>query len=335
MFENRSSLVSGKRQDRSRVFTVASGLVAALILACPLGAAAEYPDKPIKWVVMWRAGGGADTATRALTKHMEKYLGQEIIVENITGGGGSIGYLAAKATKPDGYNLVTIQADLPKFRAIEAAPIDIDDFDIIGSHAYQSPMLATRSDATWKTMNDFIADANTHPNKYTVGVSDLFGAHNQPVALLEDLAGIQVRSVAHEGSPQMTAAILGGQVDLVSNWVRPMIPHIADGKLRLLAYGSAQRHAGYPDVPTLRELGYDVVIEFPYGVGGPKGMPEEAKRKLTEALAKAWEEPELREDLAKRGLTLFRKMGEDYRQHLIRMQRDIAKSVALIKAQTQ
>lgn len=133
----------------------------------------------------------------------------------------------------------------------------------------------------------------------------------------------------------MTAAILGGHVDLVSNWVRPMIPHLAEGKLKLLGYAAFERHPDYPDVPTLRELGYDIVIEFPYGMGGPKGLPENVKTKLTAALQYAWKQSQLQEDLDKRALTVFRKKGEAFRQHLHNMQRDVSRAVELVRSEAQ
>jgi len=145
---------------------------AALLTALPFGsqiaqaaplAAADYPKKSIEWIVMWRAGGGADTATRMFIKYFQNIIGQQVIVKNITGGGGSIGYLAALQAKPDGYSLVTIQGDLPKFTPMKLAPIAIDDFDIIGGFAYQSPIIIARKDAPWNSIADFEADAKKNP----------------------------------------------------------------------------------------------------------------------------------------------------------------------------
>jgi tripartite-type tricarboxylate transporter receptor subunit TctC len=136
-----------------RAAFVAVGTATAIALTGSMPASAqEFPSQPLNWVVMWSAGGGADTATRVFTRHLEQELGQSIVVRNVTGGGGSIGYLDAQRQRPDGYNLVTIQGDLPKFNPMQLAPIEIDDFDHIAGFAVQSPILIVRADSPWETL---------------------------------------------------------------------------------------------------------------------------------------------------------------------------------------
>ncbi len=315
--------------------TLAATAVASSGLAASTGKALaqSYPTKQLNWVVMWSAGGGADTATRIFTKHLEKELGQTIVVRNVTGGGGSIGYMTGKQSASDGYNLITIQGDLPKFKPMELAPIQIDDFDVISGFASQSPTLITQADSPWKTLGDFIADAKANPGKRTIGVSDIGGVHHQPVVLLAEQAGIDVRAIAHDGSPQMNAAILGGHVDVISSYIRPAAPYVNEGKLRFLGTFAGSSPAAYPDVPTVKSMGYDVVWEQPYGMGGPAGMPAESKEVLAAAAAKVREIPEFRQELSKLGLDVYEKDGADFRDALISMQVGITKVVSTLRAQ--
>ncbi len=303
-------------------------LTAVLPATCP--AASQYPKKDFKWIVMWRAGGGADTATRIFTKQFEKIIGKKVVVNNITGGSATVGYLAAKSAKPDGYTLVTIQGDLPKFEIMKLAPIAIDDYDILPSFAFQSPVIAVRSDAPWKTIEEFVADAKKRSGQITVGITDIGGIYHQPLVLWEEKADFKINPIYHKSSPDQAAALLGGHVQANVTWVRPNISYVKEGKVRFLAYMSSERHPGYPDVPTLKEKGWDVHYEHPYGVGGPKGMPEEAKKVISEATKKVWGIPEFKADLDKMGLTVFRLDGPAYTQHVKNMQMNSAKAIKII-----
>jgi tripartite-type tricarboxylate transporter receptor subunit TctC len=318
------------RVSRREALLAAAG-AAIGSLGFSAGALAAYPERNINWIVMWRAGGGADTATRIFLKYAEKILGKKVVVQNITGGGGAIGYTAAKAAKSDGYTLVTIQGDLPKFEPKGLAPIRIDDYDIVAGFAFQSPIVAVRSDAPWNALPEFIDDMKRNPGQRTIGISDIGGTYHQPTALWADAAGFELKVVTFEGSPQQAAALLGGHVDSTVTWVKPNIPYVKEGKVKFLGYMGSSRLDDYPDVPTLTELGYDVVWEHPYGVGGPKGMPEEAKRVLEDTAKQVWEIAEFRAELDKLGLSVLRKDGAAYREHMLKMQANMTKALKLIE----
>lgn len=315
-----------------RQFTI-STVAAGAALASGSAWASSYPSKSIEWIVMWPAGGGADTATRTFTKYLEEELKQKIVVKNVVGGGASIGYLTAKQGRPDGYSLVTIQGDLPKFAPMKLAPIEVSDFDIIESFAVQSPILIARADSPWKNLQDFIEDAKANPGQRTIGVSDIGGVHHQPVVLWAKAAGISVRPVAHAGSPQMNAAILGGHVDLVSSYIRPAAPYVAEGQLRYLAYFGGSRPQDAPDTPTVKELGFDVVWDQPYGLGGPAGLPQEVKERLSEAARKVRANPEFAKELRKLGLEVHDSSGEETKQYLTQMQSSIAEVLAILQSE--
>jgi tripartite-type tricarboxylate transporter receptor subunit TctC len=312
--------------------------LAAVVSACGLMAvgsgvalAQQYPTRAIDWIVMWSAGGGADTATRTFTKYLESDLGQKIVVRNVTGGGGSIGYMTSMQTRPDGYNLVTVQGDLAKFTPMKLASIKIDNFDIIGGFAFQSPIIIARADSPWKTLKDFIEDAKKNPGKRTIGVSDIGGAHHQPVVLWAKAAGVDVRAVAHAGSPQMNAALLGGHVDLIASYIRPAKPYVKEGTLKFLAYFGSRRPDEFPDTPTFKELGYDVVWEQPYGIGGPAGIPAEIKEKLAAASARVRAKPEFKKDLENLGLEVYDVDGAQFKAGLVKMQEGIGEVMMILQ----
>lgn len=314
------------------VMFVFSLLFAISVIPAMAAEKSNYPNKPIKWIVMWQAGGGGDTASRIFTKYLEQILGQKIIVENIIGGGGSIGYAAAKNARPDGYTLVVVQADLPKYKPMNLAPLAINDFDVIGSFCYQSPVIVAQSDSKWNTAMDFAEEAKKNPDKMTMGVSDIGGSHHQPLLLWMDQAGFKAKAIAHDGSPAMNAAILGGHVDVISSYLRPAIPYVKDGTLKFIGYFGGERHPDFPDVPTFKELGYDIVWEIPYGIGGPKGLPEDVKLILEEATKKVWEIPEFQAELEKLGQSVYKKDSAAYTEHLYKMQENITKALDLMQS---
>jgi tripartite-type tricarboxylate transporter receptor subunit TctC len=318
---------------RSKLARAAAWLGCIALAAFTSAAGAAYPERSIEWIVMWPAGGGADTATSTFAKYLEAELGQTIVVKNVVGGGGSAGYITARQARPDGYTLVTVQGDLAKFVPARLAPIKIDEFDIIGGFAVQSPVLIVQSKSPWKNLADFVATAKKEPGKLTVGVSDIGGVHHVPVVLWSEKAGIQLRAIAHKGSPQMNAAILGGHVDAVSSYIRPAIPYIQQGTLRPLAYFGSKRPVALPDVPTFKELGYHVVWNQPYGIGGPAGMPAAVKERLAKATQAVNANPQFQKDLQKLGLEPYAEDGATMRQDLLDTQAGFATVIGILRGE--
>jgi tripartite-type tricarboxylate transporter receptor subunit TctC len=306
-------------------------MVVALIAVGPvISAQSNYPSRPITWIVAWSAGGGTDTASRVFVSFLEKELGVRIDVHNITGGGGAIGYTAAKQALPNGYTMTTIQSDLPKQSAMALSDLRVSDYDIIGSWSSQSPILAVAANSPWQTLDDFIEDARKNPGKYRIGVSDLGGVHHQPVVLLEEATGIKLRAVSHEGAPQATPALLGGNLDIVSTWVKQTTPYVQEGQMRYLAYFGDRRLEEFPDVPTVKELGYDIVWHSPYGFGLPHGVSDEVKEVLAEAMQRVWENPEFLARVKDIGHVLLPLNGEEYTELLNQIETDIARVVELM-----
>ncbi|WP_221931083.1 tripartite tricarboxylate transporter substrate binding protein [Telmatospirillum sp. J64-1] len=293
-------------------------------------ARAAYPGKPIEWIVMWSAGGGADTATRVFAKYLEAELGQSVVVKNVTGAGGTIGYLTAKTARADGYTLVSALSDLPKYKPLGTQGIEVDDFEILGGFALEAPIIVARADAPWSNIREFAEDAKNNPGKYSIGVSNVGGVHHQPVVLWMEEAEFEAQVVSHPGSPQMNAALLGGHVDLISSWVKPSLPGVQDGQLKYLAYFATEAPPGFDSVPTFQDEGYQVVWPHSYGMGAPKGIPDEAKQVLVGAMEKVWENPDFEAELNNLGLLLHKKNAAEYRQELLETEESMGRIVELL-----
>jgi tripartite-type tricarboxylate transporter receptor subunit TctC len=302
-------------------------VLAASIGLTPLARAAEFPTKPINWIVMWRPGGGADTFTRVVAKFMEAELKQKIVVQNVDGGAGTIGYITARNARPDGYTLVTILSDMLRYQAFGTADIGPRDFDVIAGVGGSAPIFIVRAESPFRSLADFVARAKQTPDALSVAVSDIGGYHHIPILLLQQKAGFSVSAVANPGTPQINAALVGGHVDAAISTLRPTVPYIKDGQVRILATFDRERVDAYPDVPTVKESGYDVDWVSINGVGAPKGLPPAIKNTLMQATLRAVRNPEMQKDLAKVGYELKPMDGETFLAQLIRAQDELKAAI--------
>lgn len=274
------------------VFGAAIAMAIVLSALTNVAFSQAFPNRPVVLIVPWPAGGTTDIAMRALAIAAEKHLGQQIIIENRVGGSGTLAPMQmAMGTAPDGY--VVSQIPLSVFGV---DPINSKGFDagrdltyIIGLTSYTFGVVV-RSDAPWRTFGELLSDARARPGKITFG-SPGFGT--MPHMTMERIArtsGIDWVHVPFRGSVETTNALLGGFVDVVadgSSWAEM----VNAGRFRLLVTWGAQRTANWPNVPTLREAGIDIVANSPYGIAGPKGMDPRIVATLHDAFKKAMDEP--------------------------------------------
>lgn len=266
------------------------GAVALVLAFSPARAAETYPSRSFEIVVSWPAGGGADIATRTMTKYLEKELGQRIDVRNIAGGGGAVGYTAGSKQKSDGYRLMTLQSSFLSLQTREYVDITFDDFDLIGMYAFEAPALLVKGDSPFKTLDDFIKGAKEKVLK--VGVAALGGDWHQASHLMSQATGIEVRNVPYKGITGVLPAILGKHADAGVVYLSGTTGVLKSGDVRILAVMANDRLKRHPDVPTFKELGYDVTYAAGYyGVGAPKGIPKEAIATLTKAIEKVTNNP--------------------------------------------
>jgi tripartite-type tricarboxylate transporter receptor subunit TctC len=299
---------------------------AALPAISRTATAQDYPTRPVTLIVPWAAGGTTDVALRALATATEKYLGQSIVVENRAGSSGTLGPANMAATaKPDGYTIS--QLPMTVFRQPFMTKTSFDptrDFTyIIGLTGYTFGVVV-RSDAPWKTFPELLAAAKANPSTITYGTS---GAGTSTHITMEQIAkqqGIKLVHVPFKGVAESTTALLGGHIHAIADstgWA----PQVNDGKFRLLVSWGATRTKNWPNVPTLKEVGIDMVSNSPYGLGGPKGMAPEIVKVLHDAFKKGLDEPSTVAVMTQFDQERFYFDSEDYRafamQQIVREKR--------------
>jgi tripartite-type tricarboxylate transporter receptor subunit TctC len=225
--------------------------------------------------VLFPAGSSADVTARLLADGMSRRLGNRVIVINRPGAGGAIGYRYVAGQKPDGRSLVWNSNSVYTTHHMGMMEIDYRAFDPVAQVLVETPVVAVRGDAKWRTLGDLIADSKSRPEGITVGNSGV-GSHTHitSVALFR-AAGAHVVDVPF-GAAEVITSLLGAQVDAVVQLPAALAEHVKSGQVRLLAAMSATRDPAFPDVPTAAELGWNVSLEAWRGIAAPKGTPKAA-----------------------------------------------------------
>jgi tripartite-type tricarboxylate transporter receptor subunit TctC len=268
-------------------------------------AQAAWPSQTVRLMIAFPAGGPTDLTMRQLADNASKLLGQQVIIENKPGAGGTLPAQLLQQAKPDGYTLAQIPLGvfrLPYTTRITWDPVK-DISYILGVTGYAFGVVVP-ADGPIKTWADFVAYAKANPGKLSYGST---GALTSPHLTMEDIAqrlGITLNHIPYKGSADLMQSILGGQIMAAADSTG-FAPHVASGKLRVLNTWGEKRLAKFPDVPTLQELGIPLVQASPYGIGGPKGMDPALVQRIHDAFKQAMEMPNHVEVLAKYDQTLM------------------------------
>jgi tripartite-type tricarboxylate transporter receptor subunit TctC len=266
-------------------------LLAVLAVVCAgLAGAQGYPEKPINYIIAFNPGGESDVTARLQQSHLEKILGQTVTVTHKPGGGGAVAWSEFQRTaKPDGYTIIGV--NIPH---IIAQPIMRKDagyttegWELIIWFHFTPNALIVQKEGNIKTLADFIKLAKEKPKAVTVAGSGSYSANHLETLRFEKLAGIQVTYVPHTGTGPIVPALMGGHVTSTMNYSMVGVQYM--DQMRTLAVAADQRLAVLPDVPTFKELGYDVVGGAYRGVAVPKGTPPAIVEKLTDAFVKTTE----------------------------------------------
>jgi tripartite-type tricarboxylate transporter receptor subunit TctC len=293
-------------------------VVAGLILVSngiPAGAA-DYPTKPINLVIQYPPGGSTDLTGRALANGAQKTLGQPLICENKSGGGGTVGPALVRTKPADGYTIGIITSSpiiawhMGKVNFNQAE--DLTHIIRWGNYLFG---IAVRADSQWKTIQDLVQYCRKNPKKLTYGSP---GVGTPPHLAMEEFsaaAGMELTHMPYKGIAENNAALLGGHIDVISDssgWA----PLVDAGKFRLLATYGEKRSTRYPQVPTVMEAGYNVVARSHLGIIGPKGLPKPIVAKLHEAFKKAMNDPEFLAVMKKFDMTTYYLGPEDYAKYI-------------------
>jgi tripartite-type tricarboxylate transporter receptor subunit TctC len=308
-------------ERRGRAIRLAALACLAAMLASgsyyPDTARAEYPEKPISLMVGFDVGGTADLSTRALCAAAEKHLGQPIVVENRGGGGGIVAFSVLANAKPDGYTLASgTSSGIIRGPQIQKVPFKpLKSFTSIIGFCAPETAIVVKKDAPWNTLKEFVDYAKQNPGKIKYGTTGIASAQEQAILTIEKKDGIKWTHIPYKGSLQAITPLLGGHIDAASVSTE-FIPYVQSGQLKLLATHGEKRMARYPDVPTMKELGYDFVNETIFSIHAPAGLPPETFKKLETAFAKATKNEEFKAVLAKLDLAPIYYNGKAYDEYL-------------------
>ena len=274
-------------------------VVIAIVIAVAGGAGAQepYPTRPVTIVNPFPPGGIADLTARPLAPALERVLKQPVVVANKAGAAGAVGMQSVAIAKPDGYTVMVALVSISTIPEVDAlfgrAPAySRDQFVGIARLNADPPLLVVNG--PWKTLKELIDDARKRPGEITYASSGPYGASHLPIEMLLSAAGVKMRHLPTTGGAPATTAVLGGHAQL---WASPpalAVPHIQAGKMRPLASYGAARLGAFPDVPTLKELGYDVEYYLWAGLFAPTGIAPQILKTLRDATRQAVQDPEFR-----------------------------------------
>lgn len=272
----------------------AAGLV-LLVLLLVGGQAwcADFPTKPVTLICNYAAGGTADIVIRTLAETTGKALGQPVVVENKAGGAGTLGAAQMAATAaPDGYTVSQISVNIfrnPHLMAVTWDPLK--DFTYIINVTGYTFGVVVKADAPWKTWDDLVAYAKANPMKVKYNTPGTYSTLHIVMELIAREKGIKWIHVPTKGGGEETPMLLGGHVDASANSSGGWLAQVESKQARLLCTWGDRRMKRFPDVPTLKDLGYGIVESSSFGIAGPKGMDPKAAKVLHDAFKKGMEDP--------------------------------------------
>jgi len=294
----------------------ASGTAGLILPGTGQAAAAEYPERPITFICPWPVGGTADQSMRALCQVASGILKQSIVVDNRAGASGMIGTKALARANPDGYTIGQIPISVTRFSQLGMLQMDPrTELTYLARTSGQTFGIAVPTSSRFKTLQDVVAAAKASPGRITYAHAGIGGATHVGMEQFALAAGVKFNAIAYKGGAAALQDVLAGQVDLLadsSSWA----PHVEAGKLRLLATWGEQRASRFKDTPTLKELGYDVVVEAPNGIGAPKGLPPAIEKKLRDAFRQAVASPEFKQVAARLDAPVMYLDGPDYKKYV-------------------
>ena len=252
----------------------------------------SFPNRPITIVAPFPPGGVADLTARPVAAAMEKVLKNPVVVANKTGAAGAVGMSFVANSKPDGYNLLMALSSISIIpeadKLFDRKPAyTMDQLIPIALISADPTVFVVHADRPWKSVKEFIEDAKKRPGEISYSSSGVYGTLHMAMELLTHAAGIGLKHVPYSGAGPALTALLGGHVDTLASGPAVVIPQIKAGKLRPLAGWGAKRVAALPDLPTFKELGYDIEFYIWAGLFAPRGTPDPVMKRIRESVKQA------------------------------------------------
>jgi tripartite-type tricarboxylate transporter receptor subunit TctC len=296
------------------MFNKTKAIAAAALLALTGIAQAEYPDKPIRILVPYAAGGLSDNVARQVALKITEQTGKTLVVENRAGAGGRIAFEAGAKAVPDGYTIVTTDATYVMLPGIFGSklPWEHGDLTPVILVAQMPFVIVVKADSKMKTLQDLVAQAKANPKKINYGSSGNGGVNHLVTELFARNAGISMQQIPYKGMGDAVVGILGNQVDLMITAIPTGLPQVTAGKMTALAVSSAKRAAAAPQIPTAVEQGVPFVTNNWIGFTVARGSPKEAYDWLARATIAAMATPDLQQRIAAMGAEPNLLVGEEY-----------------------
>ena len=316
-----------------------NGIVLGMCLLPLIAFSQAFPTRPITMVVPFPPGGLADIVARPVAEAMSRDLGQPVVIENRAGAGGGIGMALAARAKPDGYTVLMALSSysvIPEADALlgRSPMYAMADLRPVARYTADPTVLAVRADAPWQTVKDFVDDARKRPGAINYGSSGNYGTMHVPMEILAHTAGIKMTHIPYTGAGPAVVALLGGQIDAVSTGPATVLQHVKAGKVRVLGHWGSGPLAALPDVPALKDAGFNAEYAQWSGLFIPAATPEPVAQRLRAAARAAAQDPKVREVIQGSGspvLYLDTPEFEKYVQADVRRMVDVVKRIGKLE----
>ncbi|MGM8365566.1 tripartite tricarboxylate transporter substrate binding protein [Virgibacillus sp. W0181] len=251
-----------------------------------------YPERSLKMIVPYSAGGGTDTVARAVSQFID--MDEEMVVTNLDGGSGKIGTMEVVESDPDGYTLLThsVTATVSGYYSGLYENKIWEEMEPVAAVASQSGGIVVRADSKWETIDDLVDYAKDNPGELSIGLPGIGGGAHVISAVFADAADIEVNYVPYDGSSESRAALAGNHIDIMAGFVSEFYDFIQEGDFRMLATTGSERSPMLEDVPTFKEMDIEFVLNHRNGIFAPKGTPKEVIDVLNEKIKEVTEDEE-------------------------------------------
>lgn len=267
----------------------------------------DYPRRPITMIVAYSPGAATDTQARIFAKYTEEILGQPLVIKNVEGAGGQVGWNEFSNVEPDGYTLAAY--NLPHILAqplVKDTEYTRETFDPIMNWGWDPTVFAVREDSPYESLEDLLEEAKKRPGEVSIGKAGLYIGHHFLILQVKEKTGVEFNQMPYPGASDAVAALLGGHIDVVSGNLSDMHRLADDGEVRILAVATKERHEFEPDVPTFKELGIEgAIMSTDRGIAVPKGTPDYKIEILQEAFYEVAKNPDYQQEMLDAGADLM------------------------------
>jgi tripartite-type tricarboxylate transporter receptor subunit TctC len=316
-------------------------LLAALLLSSAFSAVAQssWPTRSITMIVPFPPGGLADLVARPVAEAMSRELGQPVVIENKAGAGGGIGMSLAAKSKPDGYTMVMALSSLTVLPEADVVlgrtpMFGLNDLRPVARYTADPTVLAVRAESPWKSVQEFVDDARKRPGAINYGSSGNYGTMHVPMEILAQDAGIKLTHVPFTGAGPAVLALLGGQIQAVSTGPATVLQHVKAGKLRVLGHWGTGSLASLPEVPSLKDAGFNAEYAQWSGLFIPAAVPEPIAQRLRTAARNAAQDARVREVINGAGSPILFQDSPEFERYVqadARRMADVVKRIGKVE----